>query len=260
VQDLVAEALQLRPEVEQNQLGLENARLSMLGTKSNLLPTLQAFANLSNSGQAGSLNPNVSYIDPRTGLLTRGDAFFIGGYGSVLNQILSRNFPNYSVGFNLTVPLRNRATQADLITDELNYRQSEIQYKQLRNNIKLNVMNAFTARQQARAAYDTSVQARELYDQTLAGTRRKYELGTATILDVVIAQRDDTARQLAEVDALNQYRRARTSLEQVLGKILDDFNVSLDEAKSGTVGREPDPIPAVLPQPQQPPQPGQPQR
>jgi len=206
------------------------------------------------------LNPNVSYIDPRTGLLTRGDAFFIGGYGSVLNQILSRNFPNYSVGFNLTVPLRNRATQADLITDELNYRQSEIQYKQLRNNIKLNVMNAFTARQQARAAYDTSVQARELYDQTLAGTRRKYELGTATILDVVIAQRDDTARQLAEVDALNQYRRARTSLEQVLGKILDDFNVSLDEAKSGTVGREPDPIPAVLPQPQQPPQPGQPQR
>ena len=40
--------------------------------------------------------------------------------------------------------------------------------------------------------------ARKLYDETLAGTRRKYELGTATILDVVIAQRDDTTRQLSE--------------------------------------------------------------
>ena len=103
------------------------------------------------------------------------------------------------------MPLRNRANQADQITDELNYRQSQIQDKQLHNNIKLNVINAWTALRNARAAYDTSVEARKLQDETLAGTRRKYELGTATILDVVIAQRDDTTRQLSEVDARNQY-------------------------------------------------------
>jgi outer membrane protein TolC len=100
---------------------------------------------------------------------------------------------------------------------------------------------------QSRAAYDTAVEARKLQDQTLAGTRRKYELGTSTITDVLIAQRDDTTRQLSEVDALDQYERARTQLEQVMGTILDKNDVNLQEAKSGQVGREPDLIPAVPP-------------
>ncbi len=105
---------------------------------------------------------------------------------SFLNQLFSRNFPNYSAGFQLNVPIRNRANQADLITDELNYRQSQIQDKQLQNNIKLNVINAQIALKQARAAYETSVAARKLQEQVLAGERRKYELGTSSILNVVI--------------------------------------------------------------------------
>ena len=58
-------------------------------------------------------------------------------------------------------------------------------------------------------------------------------------------QRDSTARQLSEADALNQYQRARTNLDQTLGKTLDDYNVSLEEAQRGVVGREPDLIPVA---------------
>ena len=255
VQDLVSEAMSHRPEVEESQISLENARLSMLGTKNNLLPTLQATATLANNGLVGSVNSlPVAQFDRAgnfLGYTTRTAAdvnpFFLGGYGGLLSQIFSRNFPNYSAGLQLTMPLRNRAAQADLITDELNYRQSQIQDKQLHNSIKLNVMNTWTALRQARAAYDTAVEARKLQDQTLAGTRRKYELGTATILDVVIAQRDDTTRQLSEVDTRDQLQRARTNLEQQLGTILDNYNVSVDEAKQGVVAREPDVIPPVVP-------------
>ncbi len=258
VQDLVAEAMRNRPEIAANVIGLENARLNMLGTKNNLLPTLSANATFSNVGQAGSVagNTQVPVIGANGQIvgyrpLTAADVngFLLGGYGTVLSQIFSRNFPNYSAQLSLTIPLRNRAAQADLITDELNYRQSEIQDKQLHNNIKLNVINAYTTVRQARAAYETSVVARKLQDQTLAGTRRKYELGTATITDVVIAQRDDTTRQLSEVDALRQYIDAKTSLRQQLGTILEDYNVDIDEAKSGTVKREAD-IPVVVNQQQ----------
>ena len=250
IQDLVAEALLNRPEVEQNNISLENARLDLKGVKNNLLPTLNAAASLSNAGQGGAISTTPQPVIDKNGnvtyqKLTAADVnnFLIGGYGTVLNQIFSRNFPNYSLGFQLTVPIRNRANQADLITNELSYRQAEIQDKQLRNTIRLNVMNAWTALRNARAAWETSVVARKLYDQTTAGVRRKYELGTSTILDVVIAQRDDTARQLAEQDALTQYQRARTNLDQTLGRTLDDFDVNLEEAKRGVVGREPDLIP-----------------
>jgi outer membrane protein TolC len=250
MQEMEAEALANRPEIEQNNISLENARLDLKGVRNNLLPSLSATASLSNAGQGGSIsttpqefvNPNgtISYRPPGPGDVNQ---MLIGGYGTVLSQIFSRNYPNYSVGFQLTVPLKNRANQADLITNELSYRQAEIQDRQLRNTIKLNVLNSWTAMRNARAAWETSVVARKLYDQTTAGVRRKYELGTATILDVVIAQRDDTARQLSEQDALNQYQKARTNLEQTLGRTLDDYEVNLEEAKRGVVSREPDLIP-----------------
>jgi hypothetical protein len=224
----------------------------MLGTKNNLLPNLSVFANLSNNGLTGSVNQvpvpitvGGQIVGFHTRTSTDVNQFFLGGYGGFLSQIFDRKFPNYSVGFQLNMPIKNRANQADLITDELNYRQQQIQDRQLQNSIKLNVLNAQTALRQARSAYDTSVQARKLQEQTLNGERRKYELGTSTILNVVLVQRDTTTRELAEVDAKAQYIKARTAVDQVLGRTLDIYNVDIEEARQGVVKREPDMIPAV---------------
>jgi outer membrane protein TolC len=115
------------------------------------------------------------------------------------------------------------------------------------------VINSQTALTQARAAWENAVEASRLQEETQRGTRRKYELGTATILDVVITQQTTVARELSEADALNQYIHAKLNLQNTLGRILDDYNVSIDDAKKGTVGREPDPIPAVPPKASTPP-------
>ena len=245
-EDMVAEALQKRPDVEQSQIGLEDSRISMLGTKNNLLPTLSVSAGLSNTGLAGSVNNLPTTFTTTTGQVVRSrtaadvNGFFIGGYGSVLSQLLNRNFPNYNASFSLNIPIRNRANQADLITDELNYRQSQIQDKQLQNSIKLSVINAQIALKQARAAYETAVEARKLQEQVLTGERRRYELGTSSILSVIQVQRDTTSRELTEQDSKSQYIKARTALENVLGKTLEVQNVDVGEAQHGVVGREPD--------------------
>jgi outer membrane protein len=246
-QDLVGEAMQNRPELEQSRIGLENSRISMLGTKNNLLPTLSVTAGLSNSGLAGTVNDQLVPITNGTQILgyrtrTAADVngFFLGGYGSMLTQLFNRNFPNYNAGISLTLPIRNRAAQADLITDELNYRQSQIQDKQLQNTIKLNVINAQTALRQARAALETAIVARQLQERTLAGERRKYELGSSSLYAVVQVQRDTTARELAEVDARSQYIKARTALDNVIGRTLEVQAVDIVQAKTGVVGREPD--------------------
>lgn len=244
IQDMFAQAIATRPDVEQSTLGLEDARLSTLGVKDAMLPTLTAQVSASNGGLAGQINPTYATA-AQAGLLPAANGYFVGGYGTMLSQLFGRNFPNYSATISLSIPIRNRAAQADYVTDQLNYRQQQIQDHQLRNNIRQNVINSRVTLSQARTAYDTSVEARKLQEQTLAGTRRKYELGTATILDVVITQRDTTTRELAEVQAKNQYIHAHVNLENVLGQILKNYDVSIDDAKSGTVGREPDLIPAV---------------
>jgi outer membrane protein len=245
VQDLVDEAFHNRPEIEQSRIGLENSRISMLGTRNALLPAVDAYVQLQNNALAGQPN-TLPAIDPSTGRPTQFvssrdlNPFFVGGYGTVLGQLFRRNFPNYTVGVQVTIPLRNRSAQADLITDQLNFRQAQINDRQMQNNIRVNVMNARVALAQARSAYDTSVKARMLQEQTLNGERRKYQLGTSSFLNVVIVQRDAVTRELAEVNALNQYVRARTNLQEVTGAILSVYDVDIDEAKAGTVKRDPD--------------------
>ena len=60
----------------------------------------------SNTGLAGQSNTLPGAAPP--------NALFLGGYGTVLDQLFSRKFPNYSASFALTVPIRNRSAQADL--------------------------------------------------------------------------------------------------------------------------------------------------
>jgi outer membrane protein TolC len=255
VQDLITAAMKNRPDVQQSTIGVENARINTLGVRDAMLPQLTAFATTSNSGLAGQVNtlPVPVTINGQTTLIPRTDAdvngYFLGGYGSVLKQLFGRNFPNYSVGVSLSIPIRNRAAQADYVTDQLNFRQQLIQEKQLHNNIRQGVINTQITLQQSRSALDTSVEARRLQDQTQAGTRRKYELGTATILDVVITQRDSTNRQLAEVQARSNYIHSRINMDSVLGRVLEVYGVNIDEAKTGQVARPADLIPLAAPAP-----------
>ena len=93
------------------------------------------------------------------------DPYFIGGTGNVLGQIFRRNFPNYSAGVSLTIPFRNRAAQADYVTDQLQFRQTELQFQRVVNQVTVDVKTALIGLQQARARYETAVDTRMLGEQ-----------------------------------------------------------------------------------------------
>jgi outer membrane protein len=221
----------------------------MLGAKAALRPTLHAIVSMTNNATAGKVNtlpvPLTGvdewplYVNGVAQTYTRTpesvDQFFLGGYGTVLSQLFGRKSPDYSAGLQLTVPLRNRSAQADLSTDQLNYRQSEIQDRQQTNNIKLNVLNAETPLTQARAAYAASVRARELQGGTYAAQKRKFAPGSLGMMTVLIGQRDAIARELPEINALSRYVHSRTTLRQLTGTILKDQGVVLEGAQSGEV-------------------------
>jgi hypothetical protein len=63
------------------------------------------------------------------------------------------NEPDYSVGAQLNIPIRNRIARADVVRDELQYRQSEVRVQQLHSEVRLQVGNAFIALQQTRESY-----------------------------------------------------------------------------------------------------------
>ena len=239
VKELVDEALSKRPELEQTKLSIVNTKIGIAGSRSALLPSLDAQASFTNNGLAGGINGT-----PAPGGRARVvDPFFQGNYGRALEQLLRRNFPDYSVGFSLSVPIRNRAAQADYANDTLRLRQQELQEQRQLNSIRLEITNAVIALQQARARHESAVKSRRLQEQTLEAEQKKYALGSSTIFLVIQAQRDLATAQGVEVTALANYSRARNSLDVSTGRLLEVNSVSLEEASKGVVSKAPTPIP-----------------
>lgn len=249
VQDYVQMALDRRPELRQTDMNIVNSKLSLEGSKSQLRPSLDLQLSATNNGLAGTPNGLPAVLpDSSTAVLpaTRiANPALVGGYGSVLGQLFRRNYPDYSVGFQLNVPLRNRAAQADVINDTLSLRQQELQRVKNINQIRVDVQNAVIGLQQARARYEAAVKTRILGEQTLDAEQKKYALGSSTVFQVVQAQRDLANYQGAEVSAISQYNRARNQLEYATGQVLEVNRVDIDEAKVGRVSRPPNALPEV---------------
>ena len=243
IQDLVAQAFASRPEMAQFRILVQNQEIGIRGTRTELLPTLDLVAGLSNTALAGTVNPlpNAGGI-PRTPT-----TFFIGGYGAVLAQLFQRNFPNYSLGFNLNIPLRNRAAQADMINSELALRQQQIGMQRMENQVRVEVQNAVIGVQQTRAQYDSALKQRLLQVQTVEAEQKKLEMGVSTTYNVILTQRDLTTAESNVVAASSAYSKAKVELSRATGQTLYDNNVSLDEAFTGKVSRPPTPIPETAP-------------
>jgi len=249
VQDLIAQALRDRPELPQDRLNIENSRLSILGDKSNLRPLLSAFTSMANNGQSGPVNlltPLGSTGQPLLNTVHTPDAFFLGGFGTYLGQLFSRNFPNYAVGVQLNIPLRDRAAQADYARDTLNMRQSQLALQKETNQVRVDVVNAVIALQQARARYQAAVKNRRLEDLTLDAEQKKFALGASTSYNVILIQRDLLTALGNEVTAESNYINARNNLDFVTGQILAVNKIDMDEAVQGQVARPPVLPPANL--------------
>ena len=227
---LVEQALTARPELEQTRINIESLKINIAGTKNALLPTLNAFVEFTNNGLTGDPNPLRNGISA--------DPFIIGGYTNLLGQIFRRNFPNYSAGFSLNIPFRNRAPQADYVADQLSLRQNELQLQKAISQVRVDVKNAVIGLQQARARYETAAATRVLAQQTLDAEQNRFKFGESTIPLVVQAQRDLATDQEAEVQAMANYTHAKIAFDEAVGQTLEVNSISMEEAASGHVSRQ----------------------
>jgi outer membrane protein TolC len=235
---LVEQALAKRNEIEQSRINIESNQLNLVGIKNSLKPTLQAFAELTNNGLTGELTA--------LGALEAGVPYLSGGYANLAAQIFRRNYPSYSAGLSLNVPLRNRAAQSDYVTSLIEIRQNELNLQKNVNQVRVDVQNAVIGLQQARARYEAALKSRDLQQQTFDADQKKYQLGAGTVYQVIQDQRDLANAVNTQGQAMANYSHARIALDQALGTTLEANNISLDEALAGRISR-PSTLPSDLP-------------
>jgi outer membrane protein TolC len=228
VKDLVAKAFANRSDLASDQANLRNTEISNIGTTNGLLPSVQGFAELSNSGLAGA---------PHTVQGQAPNGFLVGGTGTSLRQIFGRDYPTDVAGVFASVTLNNRQAQGDYGIDQLSLRQAQLSASETRNQVEVDVTNSVVALRQARARYDAAHANLELQQQLLDGEQKKFALGESTSFNVIQQQRDLATAKASQLDALVTYQSARISLDSITGTIIEASGVTLSEAKIGHVAQ-----------------------
>jgi outer membrane protein len=264
-EDAIKEAFAKRPELQEEVYNLKNADIDVRATKNALLPSLTANAFYQSNGLAGNspipgtttniISTGVPIVDAngnpisvdvggvatpifQSATVTPSVGTLKHGLGTSQSQIFHNDFPEYAAQLTLTLPLRNRAAQAEHVRALLTQRQMETSMQQLRNAALLDVRNSYIALTQDRAQVAAASKARELQQQTFDAEQKKYQLGASTVYNVILTQRDLITAQGSELRALANLEEAKANYERALGRTLDVNHVTIADGKSGEVERE----------------------
>ena len=229
IDQLIAEAEKNRPDVSEDAIAMQIAQNNLKTIRNELLPKLSVYGQFIGAGYGGQPNPACALgADECSTTLPTG---FPGAFEDTFNY----SSPEYQVGFQLNVTLRNRIAKADQFRAVLDYRQKEISYEQSKKSILLDVRNSQFALQQAQARVTASQKARDLAQKTFDIAKQEQKLGAMSAYDTLAAEQALAVAESAVFVAQNVYEKAKVSIDQSTGTTLDRTGVSLDDAKTGVV-------------------------
>jgi len=235
IQDLIADAQGHRPELAEARIDLTNREITRKAAANALKPQVDLVAFYGAYGLAGLGNAaNLAYKPPNAIPLPSPT-----GYSSAFSDLFKNNSPDYAVGINVTIPLRNRGAQADQIRSQLEYRQAQLHLQQLQNQIGIEVRNAQFALVQNRSRVNAARKARDLAQQTFDIEQKKKALGASTSNLVLQADRDLAQAESNFVAAMSTYEKSRVELDRATGLTLAHTGIEIEDAVRGTVQQTP---------------------
>ena len=212
--DSVARALERRSSIRQAELTVTNQRIAEQYTKKNLLPVLSVYAAFDIYGLAPGTNP-------------------------ALRELLQWEYPEYSLGFTWSLPVLNRAAQADDVRARLETQQSEASLQRTRQQVTLQVQNSTAGIAQNGARVRASARAVAASRTAYTGEEERLNAGVSTPYRVLLAQRDLAAAEAADVQARVNYAKARTAYQVAISSLLEDNGIDSVAAERGRLWTDP---------------------
>jgi outer membrane protein len=206
VDQYVAVAMRMRPDLNQARLGVRRDDLELTVTKNGLLPVMDLFISLGKSGYADSFGGSFSDFT--------GDSY------------------DALAGFNFQYPIYNRNARAVHQRALMSQDQAEKALENLSQLAEADVRMAYIEVNRAKQQIGASTATRKFNEEQLRIETEKFRVGRSTNFLVAQAQRDLLVSRIAEVQVLANYLKALVDLYQLDGSLLERRGISAP-------GREP---------------------
>jgi outer membrane protein len=202
VQECWRMGLEKRPDYLQAKVSVEKQHISIKYTFNQLFPELDVL---------GSYGHNATDLTP----------------GETASTIRNGNYPFYSYGLSLTVPLGNSSARYSYKSAKASLEQLLLQLKKTESTIVLAIDNDVKTVRTDLLKVDSTRKARHYAEEALQAEQTKLEHGKSTSFIVLQLQNNLTAARSAEIRALADYNIALEQLAFDDGATLEKNHIDL---------------------------------
>ena len=217
----IARAYELRPEIRENRLAIDSARIGYLFARNQVLPQVDAILGYNVAGAAGR-TVNLATGQPVAGVAQT-------TYGTALRQLFRQDFPGWNIGVNFGVPVFNITARAEAKRSELELDRSKVVETQTRQNVAVDVRATARAIDTAAKEIVASRAARDAAEKNLDAERKRYENGMTTNFQVLQVQQQLSDARAREIQSLVAYNKSVVAYHRAVGDLLDVLNIRVEE-------------------------------
>lgn len=226
---------QTKPQIDllgtYSTVGLAGTQVSAIenprgGSDTELLERVNQLSTLAGIPPLPEIPPTGSSVPPN----------LIGGYRQSLSNLLGREYPTYSIGVRVSLPLRNRTAKANLGRSLATGRSIQNQRAQTEQLIEADVRNATQALRSADARLAAAAVARASAEQQYESEERLLRAGTTTVFLVLQRQTDLLSARGRELQAQTDLNKAIAEFQRATGNTLQANDVAvLTDTPGGTL-------------------------
>jgi hydrophobic/amphiphilic exporter-1 (mainly G- bacteria), HAE1 family len=203
----VRRALSERPDLAEARKQIQIDDTNVLLSKNQTLPDLRLQAIYNPNGLGGTRLVRSGGF-PGTIVGTESTSF-----GTVLDQVLTADFPTWSLGFTVSYPLGKSVEEANFARAKLERDQAQARLRSVELIAVRQVRDAALRLEQNRQRIETAVQGRTLAEQRVDAEQRRFEVGMSTSFLVIQAQRDLAEARNNELQAKLAYQLSVIAFE-----------------------------------------------
>jgi outer membrane protein len=216
----VTKALKINPAMLTAQERLSSDELGIQSARNGLLPQLSFLARYSSNGLGGLFLPSQTTLSG--GIVAEP---IPGGVTDALSQMFGFGYPTYFGQLSLTLPLRSRTASMTYANSLITKKTDALNLRNQAENIRLSILNAVTNLKGSIEQLKLSKTQQDIQQKNLEAQQKKYELGTNTNQDVVLALQSKAAADAQYVQSQVGVRTSILTLLTQTGELLDERGI-----------------------------------
>ncbi len=224
--ELMMQSSELRPDLQQAAISIDNRRIELQRSRDRLKPSLEFVGGYQQFGIGGTQvirDYSQGFFDPPIVNIIP------GGLGDALSQTFGGSYYGYVVGLNLQLPLANIDARASNAQAQIELNRAEMQRSATYQAAGAEIRDILTQIEMNEASIEASTAAVGAARERMEGEESRFAVGMGTTRELIEAQRDllqaETVLLRVRIDLIKSHNR----LDRVVGRTLKRQNLVLSD-------------------------------